>query len=140
METVLAGCILFVPFVWNCIHEVFSRHCLVPCCIHNCCMRNIRHNLLCSFDTHDVCRHVERSKIYYFLESCKNFWSYENRLCELFSTMENTVTNGSDFAEVRDNACFLVCDHLEDEFDCFLVCWTWAFKFYLVSLCLVCDA
>ena len=140
METVLAGCIFFIPFVWNCIHEVFCRHCLVPCCVHDCCMRNIWHNLLCSFNTHNVCWHVEWSKVDNFTESIENFWSYKNRLCELFSAMKNTMTNGPDFTEVRNNPSFLVSNHFQNKFNGFLVCWTRAFKFNFISLCLMCDA
>ena len=97
VEPIFAGSIFFVPFVWNCIHIIFCRHCLVPCCIHNCSVWNIWHNFLCSFNTHNICRHVQRSKINNTFECFKNFWSNKNRLCKFVSTMKNTVTNCSNF-------------------------------------------
>ena len=140
METVAAGSVLLVPFAWNCILESFFRHCLVPCCIHDCWVRNIWHYLLSSFNTHDVSRHVERSQVYYLAEAFQNLWSDKNRLCELFATMKYAVTNSSNFFHRFDYTNLRVSDFFNDKFDCFFVSWTRAFDFCFLSLSLVSNA
>ena len=106
----------------------------------DCALGNIRHDLLCGLDTHDVCGVVEWSQILYGAECLKNFRCNDNALCKLVASMQNTVAYRLDYGHVFDYADFLVGDCLEDELNGLLVGWAGALDFGLVALCLVCDA
>ncbi len=132
METVAACSVFFVPFLWNSVAVACRRHCLVPCRIHDCNVRNVRKNFLRCFNTHDVCRHVERSETDYRTESVENFRSNFYRFCEFVSAMEYAVTNSTDNAHVRNNAVIFVSNGFKNELDCFFVSRARAFLYKFV--------
>jgi len=133
VETVAARVIFFVPFVRDRIHIRRFGHRLVPGCIHDGAVRNLRQHFLRGFDTHDICRIVQRPQILYFAERIEHGRRDDDGLCEFFTAVEYAMTDRSDSAHVFDDADFFVGDFFHDKFDRFFVCRAGTFDFVFVG-------
>ena len=67
----------------------------MPCGIHDDCVRNVWHDLPCSLYTHDVRRHVERSKRYDSLELLYDFVRNKRGFLEKLASMQDSVAYSS---------------------------------------------
>ena len=122
MEAVTANLILFVVLVGDCIHIGACRHCLVESCIENSYLGNTGHNLFASFNTHKVCRVVERSEGEALTDSSLNVFCYELACCELHTAVENTVTYCIDFIHACNYTVLSTYKLVENSCDSFGVC------------------
>ena len=104
--------------------------------IENYSHRNVRHYLLACFDTCDVCRVVDRSKVSVRAACCQNFLVNENRRSEVFSAVYHSVAYSADLAEILYAADLRISDSLYDKLYACSVVSQWNCLFDLVTACL----
>ena len=70
------------------------------------------------------------SAIAAFTSGCYNY-----RFCKLFSAVNNTMSDCSDFVKALNNTCICICQRVNYELDCFCMCRHSLFRYILLSTC-----
>ena len=136
VETVTTNFVIFIPFVWYCVHICFSWHCCVENCVEYYNVWNVcTEYSFCAVETKNVCWVVQWCDCAKTTDFCNNFIINKCGFLEAFCAVSNTVTDSGNFFYVIDNFAFACCHHFNNFCECFCVCWEWNFycPFAIVS-------
>ena len=93
----------------------------MPCSIKNNCVRNIWHNLSCSLNSANVCRHVKRSEWNNSLEFLNDIVSDEGALLKELAAMQDSVAYCTDLRNALNDSVLGISNHFDDKFYCLFV-------------------
>ena len=105
----------------DCIQICFLRHSHTKSGIPYSYVCFTWHNCLTSFDSHQVCRVVQRSKIEALADYFLNVIVYYDRLAIFGSCMQYTVTNSCDLIGALNNTMLCILQCFQNQTDCYFV-------------------
>ena len=113
METISSYFVVLVIFQWKAIEICFCRHCLMESGIKHTYLRYIWHKLGAYTDTDQVSRIVKWCKVIALCDRSFYFRCYNYRFCKLFSAVNNTMSDCSDFVKALNNTCICICQRAQ---------------------------
>ncbi len=113
MEAIPPDFIFLIIFIWQTVHICLIRHGLVKCRVEYRSHGRIRHQFPAGIDANQVCRIVQGRKVIARFYRRKHLTVDQRRLRKFFTTVHNTVSNGSNFAKTLYYTCFFICQRVQ---------------------------
>ena len=110
VEAVSSYFVLLIVLVRKTVKISLLRHCLMESGIEYSYHRYVRHKLLASADTDQVCRVVKRCKIVALFDCLHSLICDHCGRSKLLTAVYDTVTNSANLCKACDNAALLVCE------------------------------
>ena len=128
MEAVTADAVFFKVFMWDCVQVGFFIHAHTEGGIEYSNVWFAWAYFFASFNTHQVCRVVQRTQVEALADSSFNIVVDNDGFGELCAAVEYAVTDCVDFLNRSDNTVVFVGQGIQNQFYSYGMVWHWGFN------------